>query len=130
MNRYSKGTIVFDFDGVIHSYIDGWQGDDVATDPPVEGIGEALRQIHQAGYNIVVVSSRCRTRGGMDCVNDYLLKHDMLKYVSLITKEKPPAIAYIDDRAICFDGHPETLLSKIQQFKPWYKQGKTPKKLF
>lgn len=59
----------------------------------------------------------CRTRGSMDCVNDYLLKYDMLKYVSLITKEKPPAIAYIDDRAICFDDHIETLLSKIEKFQ-------------
>ena len=33
-----------------------------------------------------------------------------------------PAVAYIDDRAICFDGHPETLLRKIKNFQPWYKK--------
>lgn len=42
--------------------------------------------------------------------------------VDKVCKEKPPAIAYIDDRAICFDGHPETLLKKIQNFQPWYKK--------
>ena len=52
----------------------------------------------------------------------YLGKHDLGKYVDMVCKEKPPAIVYIDDRAICFDGHPETLLSKIQNFKPWNKQ--------
>lgn len=33
--------------------------------------------------------------------------------------EKPPAIVYIDDRAICFDGNADTLLEKIKKFKPW-----------
>ena len=40
-----------------------------------------------------------------------------------VTMEKPPAVCYIDDRAICFDGHPETLLEKIVNFKPWNHPG-------
>ena len=123
-------TVVFDFDGVIHSYSSGWQGADAANDPPVEGIAEALKQIHQAGYKIVIVSTRCATPEGGACVNDYLLKYDMLKYVDAICKEKPPAIVYIDDRAICFDGDAKSLLSQIQSFKPWYQQQPKPKKLF
>ena len=47
--------------------------------------------------------------------------YGMTQDVDKVGKEKPPAIAYIDDRAICFDGHPETLLKKIQTFQPWYK---------
>ena len=58
----------------------------------------------------------------MDAIHDWLLKYDLIKYVDMICKEKPPAIVYIDDRAICFDGHPETLLDKIQNFKPWNKR--------
>ena len=118
----SKQTVVFDFDGVIHSYTSGWQGEGVADDPPVPGIREALKEIHEAGYEVVVVSTRCATREGIDTVMHYLGKHDLGKYVDMVCKEKPPAIVYIDDRAICFDGHPETLLSKIQNFKPWNKQ--------
>ena len=34
-------------------------------------------------------------------------------------KEKPPAIVYIDDRAICFDGNPHGLLDEIMAFEPW-----------
>lgn len=49
----------------------------------------------------------------------YLDKHEI--EVDGIMAEKPPAICYIDDRAICFDGHPETLLEKVQNFKPWNK---------
>ena len=114
-------TVVFDFDGVIHSYKSGWQGETIIPDEPVQGIEDSLRDIHKAGYNIIIVSSRCRTHQGMAAINDWLLKWDLLKYVNLICKEKPPAIVYIDDRAICFDGHPESLLDKIQNFKPWNK---------
>lgn len=123
-------TVVFDFDGVIHSYSSGWQGADIANDPPVEGIMDAMKSIKGAGYDIAVVSSRCATPGGRACVNDYLLKYDILKYIDTICKEKPPAIVYIDDRAICFDGNAKSLLLQIQSFKPWYRQQPKSKKLF
>ena len=37
-----KKTVVFDFDGVIHSYTSGWKGESVITDPPVPRIKEAM----------------------------------------------------------------------------------------
>ena len=116
----SKQTVVFDFDGVIHSYVSGWKGTDCIPDPPVKGIKEELQRIQEAGYEIVVVSTRCKTQVGRDAIEDYLTKHEMRKYVDNICAEKPPAVVYIDDRAIKFDGHPETLLEQIQSFKPWY----------
>jgi Mg-chelatase subunit ChlI len=39
--------------------------------------------------------------------------------VDKVTAEKPKATVIIDDRALTFDGHPETLLGKINGFKPW-----------
>lgn len=116
-----KQTVVFDFDGVIHSYKSGWKGETSIPDEPVAGIRDALKAIHEAGYEIVIVSTRCRTQAGMQAINDWLLKYDMLRYIDSISKEKPPAIVYIDDRAIQFDGIANTLLNKIQKFKPWYK---------
>ena len=116
-----KQTVVFDFDGVIHSYTSGWQGVDVVADPPVLGIRKALKEIHDARYELAGVSTRCATYEGLNGVSNYLYEHGMFKYVDRICKEKPPAIVYIDDRAICFDGHPETLLDKIKAFKPWNK---------
>jgi hypothetical protein len=41
-----KGTVVFDFDGVIHSYTSGWQGEGVANDPIVPGMAEELKRIY------------------------------------------------------------------------------------
>ena len=54
-------------------------------------------------------------------IENWLDMYGMTQEVDKVCKEKPPAIAHIDDRAICFDGHPETLLKKIQNFQPWYK---------
>ena len=50
-------------------------------------------------------------------MKDYL-KQNAIE-VDAIMKEKPPAIAYVDDRAICFDGKANGLLDKIVAFKPW-----------
>ena len=114
-------TVVFDFDGVIHSYASGWLGATTIPDPPVPGIREALKEIHGAGYEVVVVSTRCATAKGKGAIEAWLYNNGLREYIDKVCKEKPPAIAYIDDRAICFDGHPENLLKKIQSFEPWYK---------
>lgn len=114
-----KQTVVFDFDGVIHSYTSGWKGPAIIPDPPVPGIKEAIAEIRAAGYEVVVVSTRCATLDGLYAIKEYLDRHDI--EVDNINMEKPPAIVYIDDRAICFDGNPATLLGKIQTFKPWNK---------
>lgn len=114
-----RQTVVFDFDGVIHSYTSGWQGLTAIPDPPVPGIAEAIQEIRSAGYEVIVVSTRCATLDGLEAVRGWLWAHDIV--VDDVKKEKPPAIVYIDDRAITFDGHPESLLAKIQGFKPWNK---------
>lgn len=113
-----KETVVFDFDGVIHSYKSPWQGATVIPDPPVEGIREAIADVREL-YNVVVVSTRCIVPEGKKAVEDYLRHFDI--EVDAVLAEKPPAIAYIDDRAICFDGEPSKLLSKITNFVPWNK---------
>lgn len=114
-----KQTVVFDFDGVIHSYTSGWQGVGVIPDPPVPGIKEAIDNIRAAGYEVVVVSTRCASMDGLPAVEKWLRNHNI--EVDHVMAKKPPAIVYIDDRAICFDGHPETLLAKIVNFTPWNK---------
>lgn len=114
-----KKTVVFDFDGVIHSYTSGWKGTSVIPDPPVPGIKEAISDIRRAGYEVVVVSTRCATKEGHDAVRAWLIDNEI--EVDGVKTEKPPAIVYIDDRAICFDGEPDNLLKKISGFEPWYK---------
>lgn len=110
-------TVVFDFDGVIHSYKSGWKGENIIPDPPVPGIAEAIKSIREAGYEVIVVSTRCKSGAGMGAILRHLEKHEI--EVDRVMVEKPPAICYIDDRAICFDGHAETFLDKVLEFKSW-----------
>lgn len=116
MSKYVP-TVVFDFDGVIHRYSSGWQGATVIPDPPVPGIADAIAEIREKGYKVVVVSTRCSTQEGIAAVEDYLDENGIV--VDGVQMEKPPAICYVDDRAICFDGDASTLAQKIQNFKPW-----------
>lgn len=119
MSETHKKTVVFDFDGVIHSYSSGWQGTTNIPDPPVNGIKEAISQIRKSGYEVVIVSTRCATPDGMEAIKSWLSKYQI--EVDNITDIKPPALVYIDDRAICFDGDSTSLLEKINNFNPWYK---------
>lgn len=113
-----KHNIIFDFDGVIHSYKSGWKGAATIVDEPVAGIKEAIEEIRKK-YKVVVVSTRCYEPGGIDAIKQWLDKYGII--VDDVTAEKPPSLVIIDDRAITFDGDSSTLLKKIESFKPWYK---------
>lgn len=110
-------TVVFDFDGVIHSYVSGWKGAENAPDPVVPGIKEAIDQLRELGYKIVVVSTRCASAAGMGTVRKYL--KDNCIEVDDVMAEKPPALCYVDDRAICFRGDAGTLVEQVRSFKSW-----------
>ena len=109
-------TVVLDFDGVIHSYTSKWQGVDVIPDLPVEGIKEAINDIRKH-YKVVVVSTRCFQEGGMEAVKKWLDEHGII--VDDVLSHKPPAIVYVDDRALTFDGDAKGLLRKIKTFRTW-----------
>lgn len=111
-----KPTLCFDFDGVIHSYISGWKGADIIPDPPVKGIKEALTEL-QHDYKITISSSRCASDEGIIAMQDWLEKYE-IPY-DVITRTKPAAVCYIDDRAVCFDGNPQHMLVEVRNFKPW-----------
>lgn len=109
-------NVVFDLEDVIHSYSSGYQGTTVIPDPPVPGIREAIRDIMDTGYRVVVVSTRCAEPEGLEAVKEYLKKHDIV--VSDVMAEKPPSIYFEDDRASCFDGDDSSLLHKVMHFNP------------
>ena len=56
-------------------------------------------------------------------VYDWLEKNKMLSLVDRVTREKPPALAYIDDRAICFEGDFGAVLWKLVRFTPYWRNG-------
>jgi hypothetical protein len=109
---------LFDFDGVIHSYISGWKGFGLAVDEPVEGIKECIDQLKEIGiYEIVIYSSRCTHEAGIKCIEQYCKEYNI--YYDEISHHKKAAFLTIDDRAICFDGNGFSLTEKIKKFKSW-----------
>ena len=121
-------TVVFDFDGVIHSYTSGWKGETVISDPPVVGIENVLKELDRKGYEIVIVSTRCSSYNGMKAVSEYLNRHGLNKYIKGLSADKPPAICYVDDRALKFDpAELDSLVEQIENFKPWNDTGNKPK---
>lgn len=121
----SKKTVVFDFDGVIHKYSNGWQEGEI-YDVPTEGIETVLKELKSKGYEIAIVSTRCSSNLGRANIIEWLTKYDLFKYIDRVCKEKPPAMVYVDDRAICFDGNnTKDLVRQIEGFRTWQqKQGK------
>lgn len=118
-------TLVFDFDGTIHSYTSGWQGPTTIPDPPVDGMREALANLHASGYEIIINSTRCNYLDGRAAIRRWLAKYGMAEYVDRIVTTKPPAIAYIDDRAINFDGDAGLMVERIKRFVPWTQGGRS-----
>lgn len=129
--------ICVDFDGVIHSYVSGWQGVSVIPDPPVEGAIEWLMahlpvpdalglSAPYKGPEVVIYSSRSKSWRGRRAMKKWLIANGLPHWyiTDKILKfpiKKPAAFLTIDDRAICFDGTFPTA-DQMMKFKPWYRR--------
>jgi len=109
-----RRTICLDFDGVLHSYRSGWCGAEVIPDPPIHGTRESVARLRQQ-YRVVVLSARCHTAAGRQAVASWLDRHGIV--VDEVCEHKPPAHAYVDDRAVRFRGNWDTLLDEIRDFR-------------
>jgi phosphoglycolate phosphatase-like HAD superfamily hydrolase len=111
-----KKTIVFDFDGVIHSYVSGWKGVNNCPDAPNDDVVETIRALREKNYEVIVVSTRCADPDGQNAVKQYLKRYRI--EVDGVKAEKPPALVYVDDRAVCYKPGMD-LLNDITSFKSW-----------
>jgi len=111
--------IMIDFDGVIHQY-ESWN-DGRLNDEVIEGAKETIDELHKQGYEIVIFTTRASTLSNSQPSSDELIKnvkqwlkdHDI--YYDNITAEKLAAVAYIDDRAIRFEGNWKDTLNKLDE---------------
>jgi hypothetical protein len=131
-----RPTVAVDFDGVIHSYASGWQGVGVAGDPPVGGAMTFLAD-HCELLDIAIHSCRSHSIRGQIAMRRYI-KQALLYYFSNLDNAqelathvyrqirfpvlKPPAVVYLDDRAVQFQGTFPNV-TDIRNFKPWNKRG-------
>jgi hypothetical protein len=107
-------NIAIDFDGVIHTFDKGFH-DGTCYGDPIKGVEEALKKISKE-YNIIIFSSKVKPdrplvndKTGLQLVDEWLEKHDLKKYISEITCEKPRAKYYIDDKAVEFNSWDSTM---------------------
>lgn len=120
----TRPTIAVDLDGVLHRYEQGWTGQ-VPLEPPVPGAREAVAAIRALGYRVVVFTCRALTQLGRAGTIAWLDAHGI--EVDEVTAIKPHALAYVDDRAIRFDGDWAAVVRAIEGGppRPW-NAGRTP----
>lgn len=108
-----KPVICLDFDGVLNNY-SGYDGENLGTPRP--GAKEFLEELNK-NYRVVVLSAR-RYSHIIKWLNDY----GLWEYVADVTSFKPPALAYIDDRGISFNGDYQEILEQLKDFKPYWSE--------
>ena len=111
LNPTRKQTVLFDFDWVIHKYSKWRQNGDI-YDEPVEGIKECIDELKK-DYIVGIFTTRTQKEE----IKRRLDKHWIV--VDWIFHEKIPAMCYIDDRGINFDGDVKNLAQKVKNFKTW-----------
>lgn len=129
----TKPTLCLDFDGVIHSYTSGWQGDTTISDPVVPGFFEWAEKAAKF-FKLVIYSSRSKNPDAITAMQLYLYEQRKLwrsaggktetnEPLSFeFASEKPAAFLTIDDRAICFKGNwAELEPADLLNFWPWNK---------
>ena len=113
---FEKDTnnLAIDFDGVIHNYDKGYH-DGTCYGDPIEGSLEAIRSLSK-DYNIVIFTAKAKPsrplvngKTGVELVQEWLEKHDVMQYVAEITAEKPRSQVYIDDKGYHFQNWEDTL---------------------
>ena len=120
-------TIVVDFDGVLHWYRKGWH-DGTIYDEPVPGSQLAMAELLEAGFRVVIFSTRATERvikGNKQKsqwfeMKQWLFKHNFPQGLHVNTEEgKPMGVAYIDNRAVRFRGNWRETLQEAMTLTPW-----------
>lgn len=117
-----KKTVCLDFDGVCNLYT-RWKGEDELFEPQPH-LGDFISiLISRDGYRVAIFSTRPPEK-----LKAWFLKH--FPWAWLINSidsgliffptTKPPAICYVDDRAIRFDGDFDKILPQIYNFKAYW----------
>lgn len=108
--------VCVDFDGVLAQYT-GWKGPD-HLGTPRPGADEFLKEILNLGMKAIILSTREPEK-----IRAWLAEWKMSHLVARITNEKPPALVYIDDRALRFRGDFQETLVELQRFVPFWREG-------
>lgn len=116
-----KINVGIDFDGVIHKCSKGFY-DGTIYDDPVDGAAEALEYL-SSKYTVIIYTCKARSdrgfvngKSGTELIWEWLQKHDLARFISKVTAEKPRARFYVDDKAYRFTSW-ENILQQEQKEK-------------
>lgn len=113
-----RPILCLDFDGVLHWYRNGWQGQNVIDDEPVPGAVEFVKSALEV-FSVTVYSSRSSHPGGIEAMRAWMQKHGFPEVK--FSAEKPAAFLTIDDRALLFTGSwPDP--HELRRFRPWTRE--------
>lgn len=107
--------VCIDFDGVIHSYDKGY-GDGSLYGDPIKGAIDNIVKLHDAGHEIYILTARNKNQHKE--VENWIRKYlpDSHKDISItVSNTKPPAGAYVDDKAIAFRNWDQAMADIIIQ---------------
>lgn len=98
-------TVAVDFDGTLHPYTDGWTGSVPEDEPPIPGAKTFVAWLINDGFDVVIFSTRADHDDGRVGIEQWLAKWFGYGIAAQlrVTHEKPPAVAYVDDRAVPVD---------------------------
>ena len=117
-------AIAIDFDGVIHAHTSEWTNAHDIHDPPVDGALAFIREAIDAGFHVVIHTTRARTATTVPEIYAWLQKHGLEEKYTWpieVTALKPAATIYIDDHGWRFEGAWPSI-ETIKGLKPWYKR--------
>ena len=110
LDNPERPLVCVDLNGVLDDYT-GWKHAD-HWDPPRAGARTFLEELRARGYDIVIFTTR-HPAG----VRRWLHTHGLHDLVGAVTRRKPPAHVFVDDRAVCFRGDFADVLQQIATFK-------------
>ena len=111
----SRQRICVDFDGVLNTY-KGWKGNDELYEPRI-GAKEFLEEL-SVQYYVVILTTR-----NVEKVWEWLREYGLDFLVDEVTDIKVGAVAYIDDRALKFNGNYLETLIELNNFKTHWEDG-------
>ena len=118
-----KRTICIDFDGVLHDYSNGFQGDDIFGEM-IPGADIGTKVLKDKRNTIIIYTTRKATDALKKWLNDHNISYDYINE----NPDQPEgtegckliADIYIDDRGIRFYGQwDEWFIREIASFQPW-----------